>query len=417
MQAELISIGDELLIGQTINTNAAWLGMELSLMGISVSKSVTIQDDESAIKKAIDTAFSNSEIVIITGGLGPTKDDITKYVLCDYFQTELVINEEVLKRVEEFFTKRGRKMLDVNIQQAALPKTCEILDNLQGTASGMWFDYEGKVLISLPGVPYEMKGIMWQFGFDKIKNHFKVKSIYHQTILLQGIGESFLADRMKDWENSIRSSGLGLAYLPAVSILKLRITSRNGIKDKAKIDAYFKELKEELPQYCFGEEKETLSGVLGRILRDKKLTIGTVESCTGGALATSLVSISGASNYFLGSFLTYANDLKIKLVGVSPSVISSHGVVSKEVVEEMALLGAEKLGVDICLSTSGVAGPDGGTEEKPVGTVWVGMAIKGNVSSFKFQFGDNRQRNIELTVNSTLNLLRCKLLEISIEKK
>jgi nicotinamide-nucleotide amidase len=417
MKAELISIGDELLIGQTINTNVAWLGMELSLLGISVSRAVTIMDNESAIKQAMDEALKNSDVVIITGGLGPTKDDITKHVLCEYFDTELEINPTVLARVEKFFTDRGRVMLDVNIQQAALPKASKVLGNLQGTASGMWFEKNNSVLISLPGVPYEMKGIMNQFGFDALKMHFNVNSIYHETVLLQGIGESFLAERMKDWENAIRNEGLGLAYLPSIGILKLRITSKNGERDKERISFFFNQLRAELPQYVFGKEKETLSSVLGGILKRKQLSIGTVESCTAGSLAHEIVLTPGSSEYFKGSILSYSNELKESVVGVTKTSLIEFGAVSKEVVEQMALNGAQKLSVDICLSTSGIAGPDGGTMEKPVGLIWIGIAIKGQVFSYRFQFGDNRERNMQMTVFSALNLLRCKLLEISIEKK
>lgn len=417
MKAELISIGDELLIGQTVNTNVAWLGMQLSLLGISVVRSVSIQDDEKEIYKAIDNSLENVDLVIVTGGLGPTKDDITKHVLCRYFQTELAINEQVLDRVTKFFKDRGREMLEVNIQQAALPKASIVLDNLQGTASGMWFEKNGSVLISLPGVPYEMKGIMEQFGFDKIKQHFKTASIYHQSILLQGIGESFLADRMKDWEDEIRNSGLGLAYLPSVGNLKLRITSYRGEEDKTRIEKFFDQLSTQLPQYVYGRGEDSLSGVVGEILKNKKLTIGTVESCTGGALAHAIVSLPGASNYFKGGLLTYSNEIKEKIANIDTKIIEKYGVVSKEVVELMALNGALKLGVDVCLSTTGIAGPDGGTEEIPVGTVWIGISIKGEVTSYKFQFGNNRERNIQLANLSALNLLRCRLLEISIEKK
>ena len=417
MKAELISIGDELLIGQTVNTNVAWLGMQLSLMGISVVRSLSIQDDESEIFNAIDESLTNVDLVIVTGGLGPTKDDITKHVLCRYFKTELVINDQVLERVTKFFKDRGREMLDVNIQQAALPKDTFVLDNLQGTASGMWFEKNGKVLISLPGVPYEMKGIMEQFGFDKIKKYFKTSSIYHQSVLLQGIGESFLAERMKEWEDDIRNSGLGLAYLPSVGNLKLRITSFKGGDDRDKIENYFQQLRIKLPQYVYGKGDDTLSGVVGEILKSRGLTIGTVESCTGGSLAHLIVSSPGASNYFKGSFLTYSSELKEKLVDVKRTLIEQFGVVSQEVVEAMAINGMHKLGVDVCLSTTGIAGPDGGSDDVPVGTVWIGIAIKGEVTAYKFQFGNNRERNIQLANLSVLNLLRCRLLEISIEKK
>lgn len=417
MRAEIISIGDELLIGQTINTNAAWIGMELSLIGIPVKECNVISDDKKAIIDTIDKALKNADLVIVTGGLGPTKDDITKSVLCEYFETTLEINEQVLSRIKSFFSARGKEMLEVNVQQAALPKNCTVLDNLQGTASGMWFEKNNSILISMPGVPYEMKGIMKDRVLPMLKDRFKMNSIYHKTILLQGIGESYLADRMSDWERRIREEGLSLAYLPSTGTLKLRITSLKGDQDDAKIEGYFEELIKEMPHYVFGRGSDKLSSVVGKILLDQNKTIGTVESCTGGALAKTIVSISGSSNYFQGSFLTYSNELKQKIVAVSKDNLEKFGAVSEQVVKQMAANGREKLGVDYCISTSGIAGPDGGTEEKPVGTVWIGIASADDVYAFKFQFGDNRERNIQMTILTALNLLRCILLGISTKIK
>ncbi len=412
MKAEIISIGDELLIGQTINTNASWLGQELSLIGIPVKRCVTISDDETSILNAIEAGFNSSDLIIITGGLGPTKDDITKHTLCKFFNTTLEINTEVLKRVEYFFSSRGREMLDVNIQQAALPKNCQVLDNIQGTASGMWFEHNGSILISLPGVPYEMKGIMSSEVFPRLRELFKVDSIFHKTILLQGIGESYLADQMKDWERRIHDQGLGLAYLPSVGMLKLRITSPNGESDNDLIEGYFSELIKVLPKHIYGRNEDVLSEVVGKILIAKNKTIGTVESCTGGGVAKSLVSISGSSNYFQGSLLTYSNKLKHKLANVNEDDLLKFGAVSEEIVCQMAKNGREILDVDICVSTSGIVGPDGGSLEKPVGTVWVGVATSERVFAVKFQFGDNRERNILMTILSSLNLVRCTLLNI-----
>ncbi len=415
MKAEIISIGDELLIGQTINTNASWLGQELSLVGIPVKKCLTISDDEDSILQAIEEGVATADLVIITGGLGPTKDDITKHTLCKFFNTSLEINDKVLKNVQDFFTARGRKMLDVNIQQAALPINCTILENTRGTASGMWFEHNGVIVISLPGVPFEMKGIMKDEVFPRLKSIFTGDSIYHKTILLQGIGESYLADRMKDWEQSIHDQGFGLAYLPSVGALKLRITSPNGESDDEKIETYFTQLTSELPQHVFGRGEETLSSVVGNLLINQNKTIGTVESCTGGAIAEALTSVAGSSAYYHGSLLTYSNSLKEKLAEVRMGDIQNFGAVSEEVVIQMAANGRKKLGVDICISTSGVAGPDGGTNDKPVGTVWVGISTEKQTIGVKFLFGDNRERNILMTVLSSLNLVRCSLLGIANE--
>jgi nicotinamide-nucleotide amidase len=420
MLVEVIAIGDELLIGQTINTNAAWIGKELSLMGISVKRCTVISDDKDSIKNTIDEALKRAQLVLVTGGLGPTKDDITKHTLCEYFETELEINTEVLKRVEQFFKDRGREMLEVNKQQALLPKSATVMHNYHGTASGMWFEKEGSVLISMPGVPYEMKGIMKDEVFPKLKEKFQIASIYHKTILLQGIGESFLADKIQDWENRVRSYGLGLAYLPSTGIVKLRLTSSKGKVDAPAIDQFFDEIKEGFPVNYFGEGADNLSEVVGRILKANKKTIGTVESCTGGSLANRLVGVSGASNYFQGSFLTYSNELKNKIVEVTNESLKEYGAVSEQVVLQMAKNGREKLGVDYCLATSGIAGPDGGTEHKPVGTIWIGVAGEGFEKAYKFQFGNHRERNIEMTVLTALNLLRCSMLGINntnIQKK
>ncbi len=417
MRAEILSIGDELLIGQTVNTNASWLGQECSKLGIRIVHVTTISDEKQLIKDAVNDAFSRADLVLVTGGLGPTKDDITKYTLCEYFDSELEIHLPTLQRIEAFFSKRNRPMLEVNIRQAELPKKCTILENVNGTAAGMWFEKDGKILISMPGVPYEMKGIMIDQAFPRLKEKFALKALYHKTLMTQGIGESFLADQIQDWENEVRGKGLGLAYLPSPGMVKLRLTSYEGESRAEEIDAFFKRLEERFPNYVYGKEDESIQLVLGRLLRDKKMTIGTVESCTGGSLAQTLVSVAGASDYFQGSFLTYTNDLKNRLVDVSKHDLDTVGAVSREVVEQMAKNGREKLGVDICVSTSGVAGPDGGTEEIPVGTIWIGIATKDKVSSKKFQFGDHRERNIQMTVLTALNLVRCEILGFLIEKK
>ena len=417
MKVEILSIGDELLIGQTVNTNATWLGQQCSKIGLRVVHVTTISDDKSAIIHAIDAAFLRSDILLVTGGLGPTKDDITKHTLCEYFDTELEIHLPTLQQIEGFFSRRNRPMLESNIRQAELPQKCEILPNLNGTAAGMWFNHSEKVLISMPGVPYEMKGIMLDEVFPRLKQRFELEGIYHKTILTQGIGESFLAESIASWENEVRESGLELAYLPSPGLVKLRITSYEGISRKEEINAYLTVLKDRFPRYIFGEEEDTLPQIVGDLLRKKKLKIGTVESCTGGALAHSIIAIAGASDYFSGSFLTYSNELKQRLVGVSATNLVEFGAVSKQVVEQMAKNGREKLGVDLCIATSGVAGPDGGTIQKPVGLVFIAISLAERTHSFQFQFGDERERNIQMTVLTALNLVRCELLGLIIEKK
>jgi nicotinamide-nucleotide amidase len=410
MNVTVVSIGDELLIGQTVNTNASWIGQEISKIGGNVIEGLTISDKAQDILTTVDYALNTSDVVIITGGLGPTKDDITKHTLANYFETELEIHQPTLEKITAYFSMRNRPMLESNIQQAELPKNCTILTNNYGTAAGMWFEKNGKIVISLPGVPYEMKGIMTEEVFPRMKERFKLNSMYHKTILTQGIGESFLAEKLTDWENRVRAEGFGLAYLPSPGIVKLRISSPNGDKDKVKIENYLSEVKNNLPEAVFGYENETLPEIIGNLLRDRHLKIGTVESCTSGLLANQIVTISGASDYFEGSLLTYSYKLKEEILGISNSTLLDNGAVSEIVALQMAEQGLKKLNVDICLSTTGIAGPAGGTEDKPVGLVWIGLATKNGVKARKFQFGDNRERNIQMTVLSALNWLRYELI-------
>jgi nicotinamide-nucleotide amidase len=409
MNIEILAIGDELLIGQTINTNASWLGQELSKIGARITRSLVIADDKNRILEALDQCYPETNCVIITGGLGPTKDDITKHTLCEYFETNLEIHPPTLAKIEAYFTSRNRPMLESNIQQAALPVDCEILANNYGTAAGMLFEKNGRYCVSLPGVPYEMKGIVTEELIPRLMQRFQLKAMYHYTALTQGIGESFLAEQISDWEDRIRERGFGLAYLPSPGLVKLRITSFEGKEDQAEIMGFFQELASRLPEAVFGYENDSLPDIIGRLLNNKRKTIGTVESLTSGLLAQQITSVSGASDYFMGSLLTYSNDLKHRLCDVSVDAILSEGAVSEKVAIEMAENGAKKLGVDVCISTTGIAGPTGGSVDKPVGLVWIGLSISGKTIAKKFQFGDNRERNIHMTVLSALNWLRFEL--------
>jgi nicotinamide-nucleotide amidase len=409
MNIEILAIGDELLIGQTINTNASWLGQELSKIGARVTRSLVIADDKDQILQALDQCYPETTCVIITGGLGPTKDDITKHTLCEYFDTKLEIHQPTLAKIEAYFTSRNRPMLESNIQQAALPVDAEILPNNYGTAAGMMFKKNGRYCVSLPGVPYEMKGIVLEELIPRLIQRFQLKAMYHYSALTQGIGESFLAEQISDWEDRIRERGFGLAYLPSPGLVKLRITSYEGKEDQAEIMGFFQELAIRLPEAVFGYENDSLPDVIGKLLKEERKTIGTVESLTSGLLAQQITSISGASDYFMGSLLTYSNDLKHRLCGVSVDSLLSEGAVSEKVALEMAENGAKKLDVDVCISTTGIAGPQGGTFDKPVGLVWIGLCISGKTIARKFQFGDNRERNIQMTVLSALNWLRYEL--------
>lgn len=416
MQVEFISIGDELLIGQTVNTNASWLGQEFSKRGAFINQVVAIKDQEEAIFTAFDSAMKNSDVIIVTGGLGPTKDDITKKVICDFFQDQLYIHEETLTHVKSFFERVNRPMLDVNIQQAAVPKSAKVLFNKQGTAPGMWMEHNGKILISLPGVPYEMKGIMLDEVFPRLHQQFGLSQFYSKTANIQGVGESYIADKMYDWENNLRNEGLELAYLPSPGMVRLRITSKKGLSDEALINSYFEQVELAFPDNFYGYGDLSLSEVVGDLFKKNKLTLATAESCTGGALGASIVAIAGSSSYFQGGFLTYTNKLKSKILGVNEIHFNTVGAVSEEVVREMAIGGREKLNVDFCVSVSGIAGPDGGSDDKPVGTVWIAVSSPNRTIAKKYLFGDNRDRNISRSVLSALNLLRNEIINYIADK-
>lgn len=416
MQAEIITIGDEILIGQTVDTNSAWMGQLLSSNGISIFRSTSISDTKNEIIAAVDAAMKRSGLVLLTGGLGPTKDDITKQTLCDYFDTSLEINKEVLTHIEGFFAKRNRPMLEVNIQQAALPKNCTPLKNTNGTAAGMWFEKEGSILVSMPGVPYEMKSLMLDEVLPRLKSKLTISEIYHKTLMTQGIGESFLAEQIEDWEDKVRKEGFGLAYLPNLSTVKLRLTSPRGSKDADRIEELFKELEDRLPVNVYGRDDMSLELVVGNLLKQNNKTVGAIESCTGGALSARFVSVPGSSAYYLGSLVTYTDELKMKMVSVKKQTLENYGAVSEETVREMAEGGREVLDTDYTIAISGIAGPDGGSSEKPVGTVWMAISSEFGTKTRCLHLGSNRSRNIEITVQNALNSLRLKVLDECDEK-
>lgn len=409
MKAHIITIGDEILVGQTVDTNSTFIAQELNKIGVSVSEIQSIQDNETHIVSTLKNALNSNQLVIITGGLGPTNDDITKKVLVDYFNDDLILYPEILEKVKEFFARFNKPFLKVNEYQAMLPKQAHIIINDLGTASGMWFEQNNNVIISLPGVPYEMKGLMLK-AIEKLKSQFSLGNLYHKTILLQGIGEAYLADELTEWENEIKSKNISVSYLPSVGILKVRLTGQ--LDQKIYIDSKLNEIENLYKKQVFGYNNQNLESVLGELLIKNRLVIGTVESCTAGGIASRLVSVPGSSAYFKGSIVSYANELKIEFVCVEKQAIEKNGAVSQEVVEQMAKRGVEKLIVDYCISTSGIAGPDGGSKEKPVGTVWIGIASKNKVWSRQFNFGHTRQNNIESTIMYALNFLRRIILEI-----
>jgi len=411
MKTEIITIGDELLIGQTINTNAAWLGQELSLIGIKVNHSSTISDEKTIIYNALSEAEKRSNLIIITGGLGPTKDDITKAILCDFFNTELVLNHEVLEDIKAFFTTRNVPFLEVNKLQAMLPKSCVVIRNKVGTASGMWFEKNEKIFISMPGVPYEMKHLMKSELLTKIKNHFSSKELYHRTIITHGKGESYLAEKVSDWENELRNIGLDLAYLPSPGIVRMRISSKNN--ETELVNQKVEELYSLIPDYIFGENEDTMALILGKILLEKNKTISLAESCTGGYTSHLITEIPGCSKYFEGSIICYSYDIKEKELNIPHDLLVNKGAVSQEITEILSLEVQKKYKTDCSIAISGIAGPDGGTDEKPVGTVWITVRDGEKVVSKKFNFGSNRERNIKQSAISALNLLRLLLINNS----
>jgi len=419
VKAEIITIGDEILIGQTIDTNSAWLGEQLHLIGVKLNRIVTISDTPEAIVDSIDDSFGRADLILMTGGLGPTQDDVTKETLAYYFGTSLERNTEILEAIDSYFNAKGLQMLESNRKQADLPKDARILRNTRGTAMGMWFEKKGKVLISMPGVPYEMKGIMTDHGLSMLQEFFPTKTILHQTIQTQGIGESFLAEKISDWETALRNDGIFLAYLPSPGLVKLRLTAyaENDNKEHVagKIAHYISELERRVPEYIFGRGKDTVAKAIQDLFQSRGLTLAAAESCTGGLIAHEITSIPGSSAHFLGSMVTYSNNAKMTILDVKEENLEKYGAVSEQVVREMAEGVRKKLGSDFAIATSGVAGPDGGTEEKPVGTVWVSIAGKNKTLAKQLNLGKSRERNIRISMLTALNWLRQEIISGSFD--
>jgi nicotinamide-nucleotide amidase len=408
--AELLTIGDEILYGQIVDTNAQWMSVELTNIGIKVIRKTTVADDEADILTAFAEAEKRADIILITGGLGPTSDDLTKPCLAKYFNCEMQINEEALAEVTEFFKSRGRELTEVNRQQAALPVCCEKVTNKMGTAPGMWFDRNSKVFVSMPGVPHEMKYMMTHQILPRLKKTFRTPTIHHTVIRTVGIGESFLADKISSWEKTLPAH-IKLAYLPNPGEVKLRLTAIGEDSEKLIAEsAHFVEaLKLLAGDYIFGVGDDPLESVLGKQLRERKLTIAAAESCTGGFVSHLITSVPGSSDYFLGSVIAYSNKLKTHQLGVAEKVLQEKGAVSEETVIEMAKGVRAKFKSDIGVSTSGVAGPGGGTEEKPVGTVWIAYTDQHQTVTKKLQLSKDRLINIRMSSVAVLNLIRLSL--------
>ena len=410
---EIITIGDELLIGQVVNTNASWMAEEINGVGWSVRQITSVSDNAEEIHRALDEASLRADVVLMTGGLGPTKDDITKDVLCNYFSTRLVLHEAVLQNIESFFRRKGLPLTGLNRDQAMVPESARVIENPMGTAPGLAFEKEGKLFVAMPGVPYEMKHIMEVFVLPELVKSSDSHAIVHKTVLTQGIGESFLAKMIEDWENSL-APDIKLAYLPSPGIVRLRLSMRGTDKMmmEAKIAEKVAELQKLIPVYIWGEGKETLEENVGKLLKERNKTLSTAESCTGGLIAHRITSVPGSSGWFTGSVIAYDNQMKIKMLAVNAQVLEMQGAVSKEVVEEMASGVQKILQTDYAIAVSGIAGPDGGTDEKPVGTVWIAVAGPQGVVSRKFLFGDERMRNIQRSSTAALAMLREQILNV-----
>jgi len=409
MLAEIITIGDELLLGQVINTNSSWIGNRISALGIKVQRITTVGDNREEILKILSESQQRSQFVFISGGLGPTSDDITKPVLCEYFNTTLVFNESVYENALSVLSKRGAVMNELNRNQALVPASAKIVENDIGTAPGLWMVKDNVNFIALPGVPFEMESIINNRIVPAIKEKFKLQFNYHKTVLTTGIGESKLAIQISDWENKLPDS-IKLAYLPSPGMVKLRLSGYGHTIIKNIVEKEIIKLEAILGNAIFGYDNDTLETIVGRNLAANHQTLSTAESCTGGNIARMITSVPGSSEYFLGSIIAYSNDIKSEFLEVSKEFIQQYGAVSQQVAESMSKGIMKKFNSDYSIGVTGIAGPSGGTADKPVGTTWIAVSSGHQTISEKFLFGDNRERNIIRSSFAALNMLRKMLI-------
>jgi nicotinamide-nucleotide amidase len=410
MKAIIINIGDEILIGDTINTNAAWMASTLDAIGAELIEILVIGDVEEQIINALESALSRAEIVLFTGGLGPTHDDITKHVLCRYFDDKLILNDRVLKDVELLLSRFGRTVNELNRSQAMIPSKCEVIRNDRGTAPGMLFRDGGKIIVSMPGVPHEMKNMMAKAVLPQIEKLSKNSIFLHRHLKSFGIAEASLAELLSDTIAEMHSS-VKLAFLPSPGHVKLRLSCKG--RDKSSMIQILKNEErrfiEKIAEHVYGFDDDLLETVVGSLLTKQQKSLATAESCTGGKLASKITSVPGSSDYFKGSVIAYSNEVKLEMLHVSSDLIKNHGAVSEEVVMAMAEGLRKAMKVDYVLATSGIAGPEGGTEEKPVGTIWIALSSGSACLTKKLSLGFNRKANIDLTADHCLDLLRKEL--------
>ena len=405
MNAGIIIIGDEILIGQVVDINSSWISREMNKIGFRTETVITVGDDGKSISDAIDRCLEVADVVFMTGGLGPTKDDITKKVICEKFGTELVLNEAVLANVAEMLGRRGIALTENNRGQALVPATATVINNAVGTAPGIMMERNGKLLFSMPGVPFEMRYLMEHEIIPLIKKHYNLKPVFHKTLLLTGIAESILAEKISDWEDSL-AKNVRLAYLPAYSSIRLRLSVYEpDDTTESYIDSKVEELKRIVPENIIAYEDIKLEELVGKLLKDRHCTVATAESCTGGKVASLITSVSGSSEYYKGSVVSYCNEVKADVLGVSRADLEKYGAVSSTVAEQMASGVRRLLKTDYAVATTGIAGPTGGSDEKPVGTVWIAVATPTKVVSRKYVFGKDRSINIERFAASALSML------------
>ncbi|TDH29218.1 CinA family nicotinamide mononucleotide deamidase-related protein [Segetibacter sp. 3557_3] len=413
VSATIITIGDELLIGQTIDTNSAWMAQELNKLGIWVKRRVAVGDVYDEIWRALDEERKQADIILMTGGLGPTADDITKPLLCEYFGGKMRVDEAALENVKTIFQKYlNRPLLERNLKQAEVPDVCTVIQNANGTAPGMWFEKEGTVFISMPGVPFEMKGMMQDYVLPRLPSIFRLQSVVHKTLLVAGIGESFLAERLMDYEASLPDY-VKLAYLPHYSLLRLRLTGRGDDQAAvlAEVNRLFGILQEEVADVMVINEDITLEEAIGKNLVRQGKTLSLAESCTGGYISHLITRVPGSSAYYVGGVVSYDNSIKEQVLGVNADTLDNSGAVSEETVWQMANGVRQLMATDYSVAVSGIMGPGGGTADKPVGLVWIGVSGHGKTVTQKFNFRFDRTRNIELTAVNALNMLRILMRE------
>lgn len=406
MRAEIITIGDEILIGQIVDTNSAWMAQKLNLAGIQVKQISSVSDDRQHILKALNEAIGRADLILITGGLGPTKDDITKNTLSEYFNTGFRLDEEALENVKRIFARYKAPLLESNYKQAEVLENCTIILNKNGTAPGMWIEHEAKIYVSMPGVPYEMMYMMEEQVIPKIKDAFHLPVILHHTILTAGIGESSLAEIIASVEDSLPGH-IKLAYLPKLGTVRIRLSGSGQNDDllNEEINAYAKRIVDLVSEFVLSENDTPIEKVILDYMESKNLTLSIAESCTGGYISNQLTQHPGSSKVFLGGAVTYSNSLKISILGVSEKTLINFGAVSEETVKEMAIGAHASFHSDYSIAVSGIAGPEGGSEEKPVGTIWIAVTGKWKTITKKFNFGNKRIQNIERSGTTALTLL------------